>query len=338
MRFPRKSGPCVADNSSSSDFRHLTACVISMLFPSMTVRASRVCTRFLLPIVLTLSVHIGQPLAAKPQAETPEVAVGPQYGSTHVYVKAADFDAFVNSVVATLGGKASARIPATVTPTPSKAQFQYVLTSLGMLSIFAYETPIPYPFGLERTGWLVGDMDLALKAARDNGAEVIADKWRDPIGDDAIIQWPGGVKMQLYVHFTPAKHEPLNAVPETRVYVSRDRADAFVQGIIGFSQGTVVSDDLHADAAELGKPGEAFRRIRLDSHFGKLQVNVTDGHLPYPFGYEITGYEVKDLDATLEKCKSNGVIVLSTRFDGADRSSVTVQFPGGYIAELHQVR
>jgi hypothetical protein len=35
----------------------------------------------------------------------------PQYDSTHVYLKAADFDAFVNSVLATLGGKASARIP-----------------------------------------------------------------------------------------------------------------------------------------------------------------------------------------------------------------------------------
>jgi hypothetical protein len=305
---------------------------------NITLRGSRVCARFFLPIVLALSVHIGQPLAARPQSETPEIAVGPQYDSTHVYVEAADFDAFVNSVLATLGGTASARIPATVTPTPSKAQFQFVLTPLGTLSIFAYETPTPYPFGLERTGWLVSDIDLALKAARDNGAEVIADKWRDAIGYDAIIQWPGGVKMQLYDHFTPPKYEPLNAVPEIRVYVSRDTADAFVHGIMGFSQGKVVSDDLHSDAAELGKPGEAFRRIRLDSRFGKLQVNVTDGHLPYPFGYEITGYEVKDLDATLEKCKQNGVTVLSTRFDGADRSSVIVQFPGRYIAELHQLR
>ena len=109
----------------------------------MTLRSSRVCAGFLLPIVLALSVHIGQPLAARPRAETPEIAVGSQYDSTHVYVKAADFDAFVNSVVATLGGKASARIPASVTPTPSKAQFQFVLTPLGTLSIFAYETPTP---------------------------------------------------------------------------------------------------------------------------------------------------------------------------------------------------
>ena len=66
-------------------------------------------------------------------------------------------------------------------------------------------------------------------------------------------------------------------------------------------------------------------------------MNVTDGHLPYPFGYEINGYEVKDLAATLEKAKASGVAVLSTRFDDADRSSIMVQFPGGYIAELHQL-
>jgi len=62
---------------------------------------------------------------------------------------------------------------------------------------------------------------------------------------------------------------------------------------------------------------------------------VTDGHLPYPFGREITGYEVKDLDATIGKAKGAGANVLTTRFDGKDRSSVIVEFPGGYVAELH---
>jgi predicted enzyme related to lactoylglutathione lyase len=278
-----------------------------------------------------------RPLPAKP-GEGPELAVGPQYDSTHVYVAAADFDTFVKSLLATLGGKASPRISSTVTPTTSRAQFQIVQTPMGILSIFTYETPIPYPFGLERTGWLVSDMDRALKVARDNGAAVIVNKWRDPIGDDAIIEWPGGVKMQLYIHFTPPKYPPLDAAPETRFYVSRDRAEQFVHGMLGFSQGKIVSDDPRADGGELGKPGDTFRRIRLDSHFGKLQVNVTDGHLPYPFGYEITGYEVRDLDATLAKARANGVAVLSTRFDGVDRSSVIVQFPGGYFAELHQLR
>jgi hypothetical protein len=302
----------------------------------MTSGKKRSWAHFTLAVVCS-SFIFARPLPAK-GGEAPELAVGPQYDSTHVYVAAADFDSFVKSLLATLGGKASPRIPSTVTPTTSRAQFQIVQTPMGILSIFTYETPIPYPFGLERTGWLVSDMDRALKVARDNGAAVIVDKWRDPIGDDAIIEWPGGVKMQLYIHFTPPKYPPLDAAPETRFYVSRDRAEQFVHGILGFSQGKIVSDDPRADGGELGRPGDPFRRIRLDSHFGKLQVNVTDGHLPYPFGYEITGYEVRDLGGTLEKARASGVTVLSTRFDGVDRSSVIVQFPGGYIAELHQPR
>src|SRR5258705_8382075 len=118
--------------------------------------------------------------AAAP-ANEPQLGVGAQYDTTHVYVKAADFDRFVNSFTSTLGGKASPRIPSTLTPTPSKADFQYVWTPVGTLSAFAFSTAIPYPFGLERTGWLVTDMDLALKAARANGAEVIVDKWPDPV-------------------------------------------------------------------------------------------------------------------------------------------------------------
>jgi predicted enzyme related to lactoylglutathione lyase len=69
-----------------------------------------------------------------------------------------------------------------------------------------------------------------------------------------------------------------------------------------------------------------------------MQVLVTDGHLPYPFGREITGYEVQDLDATLTKAQANGAKVLSPRFDGNDRSSAVIEFPGGYIVEVHSVR
>jgi len=35
---------------------------------------------------------------------TPDLAVGPQYDATHVYVTPEDFDRFVSSVVATFGG------------------------------------------------------------------------------------------------------------------------------------------------------------------------------------------------------------------------------------------
>jgi len=133
---------------------------------------------------------------AAPEAQAP-VFVGPQYVTTHVYVSNADIDAFVNSFIATFGGKASPRAVYTLTPTPSKAASQYVQTPVGMLSIFAFQTPIPYPFGEERHGYLVNDMDAAMKAAIAAGADIRVDTFDDPIGKDALIEWPGGLKMQL---------------------------------------------------------------------------------------------------------------------------------------------
>jgi hypothetical protein len=153
------------------------------------------------------------------------VAVGPQYDTTHVYVAPADFDAFVDSIVATFGGKPSKRIVANVLPVASSTQMQYVLTPVGALSIFAFTTPVPFPFGQERTGYLVTDMNQAIEEARGAGAETIVEPFKDPIGIDAVIQWPGGVKMQLYWHLTPSTNPPLETIPDNRVYVSRDQAD-----------------------------------------------------------------------------------------------------------------
>src|ERR1700689_1614011 len=152
------------------------------------------------------------------------VAVGPQYDSTHVYVAPGDLDAFVNSFVSPFGGHPSKRSVTNVLPVPSSTEFQYLWTSAGTLSIFAFETPIPFPFGQERTGYLVTNMDQAIKAARSAGAEIIVEPFKDPIGMDAVIQWPGGVKMQLYWHFTPPAYSALESIPDNRVYLSRDEA------------------------------------------------------------------------------------------------------------------
>jgi hypothetical protein len=69
-----------------------------------------------------------------------------------------------------------------------------------------------------------------------------------------------------------------------------------------------------------------------------MQVLVTDGHLPYPFGREITGYQVLDLNVTLEKAKAAGVKVLFPPYAASDRTTTVVQFPGGYIAEIHSLK
>jgi hypothetical protein len=285
--------------------------------------------------VLICGMAIAATTAPQP---TVNLAVGPQYDSTHVYVAPADQDAFVTSFIATFGGHASEPVVSTVTPTASSTQFRSIMSPVGALSTFAYTTPIPYPFGLERTGYLVTDMNQAITAARLVGASVLVEPFKDPIGIDAIVEWPGGVKMQLYWHFVPPSYEPLSFVPENRIYISPDRIDNFTNAFIRFSRGKVISDDWHANGAELGKPGQTYRRIRIESKFGKMQIMATDGHLPYPFGHDISGYEVADLNGTLAKATSHGATVLVEPVELADRRTAMVQFPGGFIAEIHSTR
>jgi len=273
--------------------------------------------------------------AANAATPTPNVAVGPQYDTTHVYVAPEDFERFVASLVATFGGTTSKQGVFTVTPTPSSTMSQLVLTPVGTLSVFGFKTPVPYPFGAERTGYLVTDFDAAVEAARATGADVLVTPFPDPIGRDAIIQWPGGVNTQLYWHTTAPYYKALQTIPENRVYVSADRVAAFVDSFLAFSHGNVIADDAHAPGVEIGRPSDTYRRIRIQSNFGKVTVLVTDGHLPYPYGHEMTGYEVSDLAATLAKAKTAGVQVLVPPYTADQRTSAIVQFPGGYIAEIH---
>jgi predicted enzyme related to lactoylglutathione lyase len=271
-------------------------------------------------------------------AATPAVAVAPQYDSTHVYVAPEEVDRFVASFLGTFGGKSGKQVIATVTPTPSSTTSQLLQTPVGMVSLFGFKTPIPFPFGSERTGYLVTDLDAAVRAARENGADVLVTPFPDPIGRDAVIQWPGGVNMQLYWHTTAPSYAPLQTVPENRVYVSPDAADAFTHAFLAFSHGRVVSDEAHASGVEIGRPGESYRRIRIASNFGKLCVLVTDGHLPYPYGRETTGYEVIDLADTLAKAKTAGAAVLVPPYVSDHRRAAMVQFPGGYVTEIHSIQ
>ena len=277
------------------------------------------------------------PAFAETAKATSDAAVGPQYDTTHVYVAPSEFDTFVASLVATFGGTTSKKGVFTVTPTPSKTMSQLVLTPVGTISVFGFETPIPYPFGSERTGYLVTDMDSAIRAARATGADILVSRFPDPIGLDAVIQWPGGVNTQLYWHTVAPSYAPLQSIPENRVYVSSYAVGAFVRSFRAFSHGEVISDEAHAPGVEISRPTDTYHRIRLQSKFGKVTVLITDGHLPYPYGREMTGYEVADLSDTLTKAKAAGVSVIVSPYKADNRNAAMVQFPGGYIAEVHSL-
>lgn len=267
---------------------------------------------------------------------TPAVAVAPQYDTTHVYVASADVDRFAASFLATFGGQSTRQVVVDVTPTPSSTKSQLLQTPAGTVSLFGFETPIPYPFGAERTGYLVADMDKAAAAARASGADVIVMPFPDPIGRDAVVQFPGGVITQLYWHTAAPSYAPFRHVPDNRIYVSADRADAFVRSFTAFGHGAVASDVADAPGSEIGRPGSSYRRLRITSDFGRMWVAVTDGHLPYPYGRETTGYAVDDLAATLDKAKVAGATVLVAPVDAEGGRSAMVVFPGGYVAEIHK--
>ncbi|MFD4661478.1 VOC family protein [Kitasatospora sp. NPDC058444] len=278
-----------------------------------------------------------QDSAERPGAHR-QFAVGPQYDSTHVYVAPGTEQAFVTSWTSTFGGTTIGPVSTQVTPTPSRTLSELVVSPVGTLSVFDYTTPIPYPFGTERTGWLVTDLDQAVRAARADGATVTVSPFADPIGRDAVVQFPGGISAQLYVHTTPPSYPALASVPENRLYLSPDAVGSFLHSYLAFTQGRIVSDDRRADGAALGLPGTTYRLIRLTSGFGTTTVAVTDGHLPHPYGRELTGYGVSDLGATLDRARTAGATVLSGPVRAGGRDSAMVQFPGGYIAEIHTDR
>jgi predicted enzyme related to lactoylglutathione lyase len=269
------------------------------------------------------------------RAAHPQVGVGAQYDTSHVYVDPDKVDAFAASFIGTFGGASTKQAVVTVTPAPSSTTSQLLQTPVGTVSLFGFKTPIPYAFGAERTGYLVTDMDQAIAAARAAGAAVVVDVFPDPIGRDAVIQWPGGVNMQLYWHTTKPSYAALDKIPENRVYVSPDAVDKFVKAFVSFSKGQVVSDEKTAPGLEIGRPNDTFHRLRIESIYGKMTVLATDGHLPFPYGHETTGYEVLDLAATLDKAKASGATILTDPYTSDKRQAAMIEFPGGYVAEIH---
>ncbi len=98
----------------------------------------------------------------------------------------------------------------------------------------------------------------------------------------------------------------------------------------------IVSDDAHAPGVEIGRPSDTYRSVKIESLFGKINVIVTDGHLPFPYGRELMGYDVGTLADTLDNATAAGVTILVAPYTSRGLKAAVVQFPGGYIAEVHE--
>lgn len=270
-------------------------------------------------------------------AGTASQALGPQYSTTHVYVPPGSVAALGQVWLALFGGTATAPATVTVTPTPSTALWSGVRSPIGSLSIFGYTSGVPYPFGSERTGWMVKNIEVAVTQAVAAGAPVIVAPFKDAVGHDAVVQFPGGANSQLYSHDTFVAYPPLKSVPTRNVYEPVADADAFVTSMIRFTKGHVVWDHKAANGALLGRPGKPFRQIRLATDYGYVNVNATDGKVPYPFGHEVTDFRVENVPALVERATARGVSVLSPVTTIGRRTQVVLGFPGGWMAEFSAV-
>jgi hypothetical protein len=166
-------------------------------------------------------------------------------------------------------------------------------------------------------------------------AAVIVAPFNDPIGCDAVIEWPGGVNMQLYSHVTRPSYPALTFIPENRIYVSPDKADEFVACFVVFAHGKITADEPHASGADIGRPGDTFRRVRIESTFGRITVLVTDGHLPFSLWSRAHGLCGRRSRHDLDEGQGSRRHVMISPYRADGRDAAMVRFPGGYTAEIH---
>ena len=77
------------------------------------------------------------------KSAAPQVGVGAQYDTTHVYVAPEDVDKFAASFLSTFGGQSTKQVVATVTPTSSSTTSQLLQTPVGTVSLFGFILSFP---------------------------------------------------------------------------------------------------------------------------------------------------------------------------------------------------
>ncbi|MFF4597580.1 hypothetical protein [Amycolatopsis sp. NPDC001319] len=282
-----------------------------------------------------VAVSSGSAEGTQAQFGAPAQAFGVEYDASHVYVQHGQLPAFIKSWEATFGGTDNGQNVFGITPTPSKALASIIHSPVGLLAAYDYQTPVPFPFGSEQTGFGVKDPDEAVKVAHRAGATVPVSAWTGPVGREAVVRFPGGFSSQIWKQFDMSGFTPLTTQPEFRVYLSEDTVNAFLASYLRFTGGTVISDVRNADGGEIGAPGTTYHRVRIKTPFGNTVVLANNGDWNYPYGRDTTGYTVSDVNATVAKATASGATVLSGPYRSKDRTSVLLQFPGGYVAEVH---
>jgi hypothetical protein len=209
-----------------------------------------------------------------------------------------------------------------------------VFTPAGTFSVFGFTTPIPHPFGLERAGYLVTDMDTAIRSAKANDADLVVAPFKIPL--DAMPSCSGRAAFIAAVlaldcaELRETRHGPRKQ--GVRVTGSRRCVRPRFRGILARQDRFRRPER----TGHRGGPAKGYLPPRADrSTFGKIAVLVTDGQLSYPYGREMIGYEVTNIADTVSKAKAAGATILVDPYTADRRQAAIVSFPGGYIAEIH---
>lgn len=89
---------------------------------------------FATAVLLNLASAQENVTASAPRS-TAQIAVGPQYDTTHVYIAPDQVDAFVKSFLGTFGGKSTKQVVVNVLPEPSSTTSQLLQTPVGTVSV-----------------------------------------------------------------------------------------------------------------------------------------------------------------------------------------------------------
>ncbi|EIK67392.1 hypothetical protein PseBG33_2241 [Pseudomonas synxantha BG33R] len=269
------------------------------------------------------------------------VGDGPQYALPHVFMFPDQLETFIDKFIAVLGGTFDPISDINLAAVPATMQFTDLYTSVGAISAQAYkDNAPPFPMGKEAVGFAVVDMNKAIQVASSGGAKVLR-RWEVLGNQEAMIETPGGVRIQFYAFSgaAPAR-EIQESVSNTRYYLSETDAEAFVTNFLAATKGTLISDGYYS-SEELGVEGGVFRRVQIESTLGNVNIiavtsDIRDG-LKYPYTDIKTDFTVDDLAAVVEKARQNDVDVLvrPEYTDPSNRRAV-LRFPGEYVIELRQ--
>ncbi|WP_265443717.1 hypothetical protein [Flexivirga meconopsidis] len=273
---------------------------------------------------------------AEPDYE-PDEGHGPAYDSTHIYTTFADMAPLTEQLQAVFGGEVKTYGELNICPQPSLSVVSVLLSPYGLLSLFGFSTPIPYPFGQDKHGYRIRRRDEMIGRATEAGLDFAVAPFDDLGGLQSIVRLPGGSALQFYEPPAEMGFPELTHIPEARIYLGPLTIDPFLAAFTTLTRGTVQTDDPVADGAEVGMPDTTIRRVTYESGYGRLLVLETNGHQPYPYGWDFTGFVVDDLTATLATATAAGAQVVADPHTANGRTSAMVQFLGGFVAEIHQV-